>query len=77
MDGETHLVDDSVGPRILAVVTVLFALVLLCFSARIYTRNFPRYKLNASDFMNSVAVVSSSVVQHERERLTYSSLQRL
>jgi len=68
MGGETHLVDDSTGPRALVVVTVLFALALLCFSARIYTRVFPSYKLNASDFINSVAVVSSSSVQHERER---------
>ncbi|KAH8719197.1 hypothetical protein GQ44DRAFT_568459, partial [Phaeosphaeriaceae sp. PMI808] len=40
----------------LVATTVLLVLALLCFSARIYTRIFPSYKLNASDFMNSVAV---------------------
>ncbi|KAH8707191.1 hypothetical protein GQ44DRAFT_715912 [Phaeosphaeriaceae sp. PMI808] len=62
MGGETYLVDDSTGPRALVVTTVLLALALLCFLARIYTRIFPSYKLNASDFMNSVAVVSSSSI---------------
>jgi len=56
MGGETHLVDDSTGPRALVVTTVLFAVALLCFSARIYTRISPSYKLNASDYMNAVAV---------------------
>src|SRR3954463_4774055 len=56
MGGEAHLVDDSTGPRALVATTVLLALALLCFSARIYTRIFLSYKLNASDFMNSFAV---------------------
>ncbi|KAH8724010.1 hypothetical protein GQ44DRAFT_684346 [Phaeosphaeriaceae sp. PMI808] len=55
MGGETQLVDDSTGPRALVAVTVPFALALLCFFARIYTRVFPSYRLNASDFMNSAA----------------------
>jgi hypothetical protein len=68
MGGETHLVDDSTGRRALVATTVLLALALLCFSARIYTRIFPSYKLNASDFMNAFAVVSSSSVQRNKER---------
>jgi hypothetical protein len=68
MGGETDLVDDSTGTRALVIVTVSFALALLCFTARIYTRVFPLYKLNASDFINSVAVVSSGGAQHKGER---------
>ncbi|KAH8730351.1 hypothetical protein GQ44DRAFT_673047 [Phaeosphaeriaceae sp. PMI808] len=56
MGGETRAVDDPTGPRALVVPTVLLALALLCFSARIYTRIFPSYKLHASDFMNSFAI---------------------
>jgi hypothetical protein len=62
MSGGTHLVDDSTGPFALVAVTVPLALALLCFFARIYTRVFPTYKLNASDFMNIAAVVSRSGV---------------
>jgi hypothetical protein len=68
MGEETHLVDNSTGRRALVITTVLLALALLCFSARIYTRIFPSYKLNASDFMNAFAVVSSGSVQRNKER---------
>ncbi|KAH7304816.1 hypothetical protein BKA65DRAFT_204332 [Rhexocercosporidium sp. MPI-PUGE-AT-0058] len=61
MGSETPLVDDSTGPHALLIVTLLLALALLCFSARIYTRSFPTYKLNASDYINSFAIFTELV----------------
>ncbi|KAH7310348.1 hypothetical protein BKA65DRAFT_518896 [Rhexocercosporidium sp. MPI-PUGE-AT-0058] len=61
MGTETPLVNDSTGPHALLIVTLPLALALLCFSARIYTRAFPIYKLNASDYMNSFAIFSELV----------------
>ncbi|KAH7309230.1 hypothetical protein BKA65DRAFT_575973 [Rhexocercosporidium sp. MPI-PUGE-AT-0058] len=61
MDTESPLVDDSRGPHALLIVTLLLTLALLCFSARIYTRAFPTYKLNPSNYMNSFAIFAELV----------------
>ncbi|KAI8724309.1 hypothetical protein NCS52_00288700 [Fusarium sp. LHS14.1] len=55
MDEEVP-VDDSIGPRSLEIVTVIFALGILLFLLRIYTRVVPTYKLNTSDYMIMIAV---------------------
>ncbi|KAH7175300.1 hypothetical protein EDB81DRAFT_1507 [Dactylonectria macrodidyma] len=54
-------VDDSIGPRNLALVTVAFAIGLLLFALRIYTRIVPTYKLNTSDYMITIAVVAQVI----------------
>lgn len=51
-------VDDSVGPKSLVIITPILALGILFYFARIYTRIVPEYKLNASDYTSTVAVVS-------------------
>lgn len=57
MGRQPPLVDDSIGPQNLAIITPLFSLGILLFVLRIYTRVTPIYKLNASDYTNAVAVV--------------------
>lgn len=58
MGRQPPLVDDSIGPQNLAIITPIFSLGILLFLIRIYTRVTPIYKLNASDYTNTVAVVS-------------------
>lgn len=58
MGRQPPLVDDSIGPQNLAIITPLFSLGILLFVLRIYTRVTPIYKLNASDYTNAVAVVA-------------------
>ncbi|KAG4430488.1 hypothetical protein IFR05_014031 [Cadophora sp. M221] len=48
---------DSRALRFLAIITPLFVVGLLCFSARIISRVIPIYRLNASDYANASAVV--------------------
>ncbi|KAM5341938.1 hypothetical protein ACJ41O_014969 [Fusarium nematophilum] len=60
MDEEVP-VDDSIGPRSLAIVTVIFGLGILLFLLRIYTRVIPTYKLNASDYMIIIAVIAEVI----------------
>ncbi|KAH8658552.1 hypothetical protein BGZ61DRAFT_567588 [Ilyonectria robusta] len=58
MGRQPPLVDDSIGPQNLAIITPIFSLGILLFVLRIYTRVTPIYKLNASDYTNAVAVVA-------------------
>jgi hypothetical protein len=58
MNQTTHdLVNDSVGPKSLAVLTPILAIGILFYSIRIYTRVVPRYRLNAADWACTIAVV--------------------
>ncbi|KAL5592354.1 hypothetical protein FOBRF1_013380 [Fusarium oxysporum] len=57
MDQDAHLPHDSLGPRALAIVTPFLIVAILVFSVRIYTRVTPVYKLDASDYTISVAVL--------------------
>ncbi|KAH7119464.1 hypothetical protein B0J13DRAFT_457875 [Dactylonectria estremocensis] len=52
---------DDLGLHNLAIITPIFALGILLFLVRIYTRVVPTYKLNASDYMLSVAVVAEII----------------
>lgn len=61
MAPEDLQVDDSVGLHALGVVTPFFVLAILVFSVRIYTRITPVRKLDATDYTNSVAVVSNGI----------------
>lgn len=51
-------VNDSVALQNLPIVMTIFGLSLFVFAIRIYTRVCPKYKLDASDHILSVAVVS-------------------
>ncbi|KAH7420276.1 hypothetical protein BKA64DRAFT_634910 [Cadophora sp. MPI-SDFR-AT-0126] len=48
---------DPRALRFLAIITPLFVVGLICFSARIISRVIPSYRLNASDYVNASAVV--------------------
>lgn len=60
MDGQAPD-DDSTGARALTIITPFFALGLLLFVLRIYTRMIPIFKLNASDYLIMVAVVRAFI----------------
>jgi hypothetical protein len=49
--------NDSVGPKALAVLTPIFAIGILFYAVRIYTRIIPKYKLNFADWACTIAVV--------------------
>ncbi|KAH8728547.1 hypothetical protein GQ44DRAFT_675982 [Phaeosphaeriaceae sp. PMI808] len=55
---QPHLVNDSIALDGLAIVMTLFGLSLFVFAIRIYTRVYPKYKLDASDYNLSIAVIS-------------------
>ncbi|EGU72836.1 hypothetical protein FOXB_16657 [Fusarium oxysporum f. sp. conglutinans Fo5176] len=57
MDQNAHLPHSSLGPRALGIVTPFLIVGILVFSVRIYTRVTPVYKLDASDYTISVAVI--------------------
>ena len=59
MDQDAHLPHDSLGPRAQAILLPLFIVAILVFSVRIYTHVVPAYKLDASDYTISAAVVSA------------------
>ncbi|KAM5341192.1 hypothetical protein ACJ41O_015301 [Fusarium nematophilum] len=62
MDQDAHLPHDSLGPQALAIVTPFFIVAILVFSVRIYTRVRPAYKLDASDYTISVAILIEVVI---------------
>ncbi|KXX74010.1 hypothetical protein MMYC01_210664, partial [Madurella mycetomatis] len=47
--------DLSVGYRTLAVLVPLYALALIAYAVRIWTRIRPKYRLNAADYTITVA----------------------
>ncbi|KAH9212832.1 hypothetical protein DL95DRAFT_508474 [Leptodontidium sp. 2 PMI_412] len=53
--------DNSRALGYLALITSLFILGLLCFLARIFSRAIPSYRLNASDYVSAVAVITITV----------------
>ncbi|QKD57433.2 uncharacterized protein FOBCDRAFT_138993 [Fusarium oxysporum Fo47] len=59
MDQDAHLPHDSLGPRALVIVTPFLIIAIIVFSARIYTHVAPVYKLDASDYTISVAIIST------------------
>ncbi|PVH91813.1 hypothetical protein DM02DRAFT_702769 [Periconia macrospinosa] len=61
MNQQAHLVNDTVGPRQLAIVTPLFAFAMAIFSLRIYSRVYPKYNLDASDYTNAMAVLAEAI----------------
>jgi len=50
--------NDSTAQGYLPIVMTFLGLSLFVFAIRIYTRVYPKYKLDASDYTLSVAVVS-------------------
>ncbi|KAL5611013.1 hypothetical protein FOBRF1_007130 [Fusarium oxysporum] len=62
MDQDAHLPHDSLGPRALAIVRPFLIVAILVFSVRIFTRVTPVYKLDASDYIISVAVLIEAIV---------------
>ncbi|KAK5660023.1 hypothetical protein OQA88_13491 [Cercophora sp. LCS_1] len=59
--GSPPPVDLSIGYRTLAILLPLFALSLLLYGVRIWTRVRPEYRLNAADYTISVAMVAETV----------------
>lgn len=55
---QPHPVNDSNALGNLPIVMTIFGLSLFVFAIRIYTRVCPKYKLDASDYTLSIAVVS-------------------
>ncbi|KAH6949453.1 hypothetical protein DER45DRAFT_580327 [Fusarium avenaceum] len=53
--------DDSTGTRALAIITPFFALGLIVFVLRLYTRVSPAYKLSGSDYLIMIAMVAEIV----------------
>ncbi|PVH97399.1 hypothetical protein DM02DRAFT_533289 [Periconia macrospinosa] len=53
---QPHLVNDSIAIDDLAIAMTFLGLSLIVFAIRIYTRVYPKYKLDASDYTISVAV---------------------
>ncbi|KAI3573670.1 hypothetical protein IWW34DRAFT_810295 [Fusarium oxysporum f. sp. albedinis] len=62
MDEAAHRPHDSLRPRALAIVTPFLIVAIIVFSVRIYTRVTPVYKLDASDYTISVAVLIEVIV---------------
>ncbi|KAH7204883.1 uncharacterized protein BKA55DRAFT_600412 [Fusarium redolens] len=62
MDQDAHLPHDSLGPRALAIVTPFLIIAIIVFSVQIYTRVTPVYKLDASDYTISVAILIEVIV---------------
>ncbi|KAF4417545.1 hypothetical protein F53441_14511 [Fusarium austroafricanum] len=62
MDRDAHLPHDSLGPRVLAIISPFLIIAIIAFSVRIYTRVTPVYKLDASDYTISVAVLIEVIV---------------
>ncbi|KAK7571463.1 hypothetical protein V3481_018675 [Fusarium oxysporum f. sp. vasinfectum] len=62
MDQNAHLPHSSLGPRALGIVTPFLIVGILVFSVRIYTRVTPVYKLDASDYTISVAVIIEVII---------------
>ncbi|KAF4993683.1 hypothetical protein FDECE_13345 [Fusarium decemcellulare] len=60
MDGQAPH-DDSTGARALIIITPFFALGLLLFVLRMYTRITPVYKLNISDYLITIAVIAETI----------------
>jgi hypothetical protein len=52
-----HVPNDSVGPKALTVLTPIFAIGILFYAVRIYTRVVPKYKLNVADWACTIATV--------------------
>ncbi|KAK0716822.1 hypothetical protein B0T26DRAFT_707348 [Lasiosphaeria miniovina] len=50
------------GPRAMAILVPLFALALAVYALRIWTRARPKYRLNASDYTVSIAVLAETIV---------------
>lgn len=57
MESNAYLPHSSLGPRALGIVTPFLIVGILVFTVRIYTRVTPVYKLDASDYTISVAVI--------------------
>ncbi|KAJ9419944.1 hypothetical protein FOXG_15610 [Fusarium oxysporum f. sp. lycopersici 4287] len=53
--------DDSTGVHALTVITPFFSLGLVIFILRMYTRIIPAYKLHASDYLITIAVVAEII----------------
>ncbi|KAI6749279.1 hypothetical protein HG530_015118 [Fusarium avenaceum] len=62
MDQAAHRPHDSLGPQALAIVTPFLIVGITVFLVRIYTRVTPVYKLDASDYTISVAVLIEVIV---------------
>ncbi|KAK2129004.1 hypothetical protein NOF04DRAFT_1346289 [Fusarium oxysporum II5] len=62
MESNAHLPHSSLGPRALGIVTPFLIVGILVFTVRIYTRVTPVYKLDASDYTISVAVIIEVIV---------------
>jgi len=53
----TTTVHPNVGPQTMGTLTPLFAIALLVYTVRIWTRVRPKSRLNAADYMITVAMV--------------------
>ncbi|KAK0726921.1 hypothetical protein B0T26DRAFT_108689 [Lasiosphaeria miniovina] len=53
--------NDSVGPRLLAVLVPLFAVALVLYAVRIWSRLRPKPRLTAADYMITVAQVAETI----------------
>ncbi|KAF5702849.1 hypothetical protein FMUND_13275 [Fusarium mundagurra] len=62
MESNAHLPHSSLGPRALGIVTPFLIIGILVFTVRIYTWVTPVYKLDASDYTISVAVIIEVIV---------------
>ncbi|KAK3066923.1 hypothetical protein LTS18_001407, partial [Coniosporium uncinatum] len=54
--------DTTLGPRLLTITTLFFALALLVFALRIYTRTRPFLKLGWDDYMACLAMACGIVI---------------
>lgn len=59
--------DSSTGPAVLAIIGGVFGTSLLLYLLRIYTRLRPTKRLNSSDYILSLAVVSVISTHSEEE----------
>nr|CEG05002.1 unnamed protein product [Fusarium clavum] len=62
MEQAAHRPHDSLGPKALAIVTPFVIVGIIAFLVRIYTRITPVYKLDASDYTISVAILIEVIV---------------
>ena len=62
--------NSSIGPEFLAILGSVFFTSLLLYVLRIYARLRPSNRLNSSDYVISLAVVSRVVISGEEESAT-------
>ncbi|KAK0622683.1 hypothetical protein B0T14DRAFT_564112 [Immersiella caudata] len=60
-DGPPWPASDDRGPKLLAVITPLFAFALIVYLARIWTRMRPKFALTPADYAITIAMVSKAL----------------